>query len=138
LDFSNVSAAAEDGAVLELKDPAGEPILKDDGSPVTITLAGTESKKWKKARNAVGDRYLKNANPRNSSPVRTMDEALSDQAFQLASVTLAWDGVIVDGQELPCTHDNAKKIYLQYDWVREQVDLFVGERRNFWKASSAA
>ena len=40
MDFSNVSAAAEDGAVLELKDPAGELILKDDGSPVTYLLHG--------------------------------------------------------------------------------------------------
>lgn len=136
MDLSTVSAAAEEGAILELKDPTGEPILKPDGKPVTITLAGMESKRFKRARNSIGDRYLKNAGP-TSRAAKTMEEAIGDLAFQLASVTIAWDGVIVDGQELECTQANAKKVYLQYDWVREQVDSFVGNRANFWKASSS-
>ncbi len=135
MDFSSVSAAAEEGAVLELKDPHGEPVLKPDGSPVTITLAGSDSKRFKKARNAIGDRYLKKASPRKAAIAETTEESLNDWAFQLAAATISWDGVVVEGAELECTPANAKRVYLDYDWVREQVDAFVGERRNFWKSS---
>ena len=135
MDFSDVSAAAENGAVLELKDPTGELILKPDGSPVTITLMGTESKQYKKARNAIGDRYLKKATPRKAAMAETTEEAISDLASQLAAVTISWDGIIRSGITVECTRDNARALYIDCEWVREQADNFVGERRNFWKAS---
>lgn len=135
MDLDQVSEASEQGAVLELKLPNGDPVIKPDGSPVTITLAGMESAKWKKARDVVGNRYLKTASPRRGPAAQTMDELANDEAFQLASVTLAWDGVVVKGQEWPCDLAHAKKLYLTYDWIRNQVNEFVGERRNFWQAS---
>jgi hypothetical protein len=133
MDVSKVSAAAEQGAVLELKDPAGDTALKADGTPVTITLAGTESKRWRKARNTIGDKFLKASRP--GGKATTMEEAIADQAFQLAAVTLAWDGIELDGQSIECNPANAKRVYIESDLIREQVDAFVGDRRNFWKAA---
>jgi hypothetical protein len=135
MDLSSLSVSSEDGANLELKDPLGEPILKPDGTPVTIKLQGSESAKWKKARNVAGNRYLQMANPRNAAQAKTMDELIGDLAFQLASVTLSWDGIVDESQEIECNLASAKKLYLKYDWLREQVEAFVNERRNFWKAS---
>lgn len=136
MDVSKFAAQAEAGAVLELKDPAGEPLLKSDGEPITITLAGTESKRWKKARNVVGNKYLKATARNNPQQARSFEDGLDDMAFQLAAVTMAWDGIEIDGQPLECNPANAKRLYLESDTIREQVDLFVGDRRNFWKASS--
>jgi hypothetical protein len=135
MDVSKVSAAAEQGAVLELKDPAGDVALKEDGTPVTITLAGTESKKWRKARNAVGDKFLRASRP--GGKATTMEEAVADQAFQLASVTLEWDGIgeFLYGHSVEMTLANAKSLYIAEEFVREQVDTFVGNRANFWKAA---
>ncbi len=133
MDPKIITAQAEAGAILELKDPAGEPDLKPDGMPVTITLAGTESKAWKKARNIVGNKYIQSTS-RNQKQ-RSFEDGLDDIAFQLAAVTLAWDGIMLDGQVIECTQANAKRVYLESDTIREQVDLFVGDRKNFWKAS---
>lgn len=137
MDFDNVKKAADLGAKMEVKDPTtDQPMLKDDGeTPITITLAGVESDKWKKARSTVGNKYLKTAGPNRPPGAKTIEESIADDAFQLAAVTLAWDGVIVEGQELECNQANAARIYAKYDWLRNQVSEFVGNRANFCAAS---
>lgn len=134
MDLATFAASSDEGATLELKDPAGEPLFKDDGStPVTIKLAGSDSKRWRKAEDTVGDKRLKAA---KSGGVKSMEELRDQNAFLLASVTLSWDGIVVHDKELECNLENAKRLYLDYAWVREQVDSFVGDRRNFLTASS--
>ena len=135
MDLSKLSAESEIGAVLELNTKTGEPATQADGSPVTITLLGTDSKKWRKAEDTVGDRRLKSANPRNGAAAKTMEEQRNDVAFLLASVTVAWSGFESDGVPVECTFENAKNLYLNHSFIREQVDSFLAERRNFSKAS---
>ncbi len=137
-DFSKVTAAAEEGAILEVKDPIGDPILQPGGKPVTITLAGMESNKFRKARNVIGNRYLKQSGGARYPFAQTTEAAIDDQAFQLASVTLSWEGIVDEGQPIECNAVNAKRLYIKYDFLRRQVDEFVGEQRNFWKASSTS
>ncbi len=136
MDLTELSAEAEIGAVLELNTKTGEPATQKDGSPVTITLLGTDSKKWRKAEDAVGDRRLKAASPRHGAAAKSMEEQRNDVAFLLASVTVSWSGLQNDGTDLECNLENAKKLYLAHPFIREQVDSFLAERRNFLKASS--
>jgi len=140
MDLEDVKKAADVGAKMEIKDPTtDQPMLKPDGeTPVTITLAGVESDKWKKARAVIGNKYLKTAGPTRQAGPKTIEESISDDAFQLAAVTLAWDGIIVDGQELECNQANAARIYAKYDWLRNQINEFVGNRANFCAASSTS
>ncbi len=138
MDLDDLFVPETEGVILELKDPAGEPLLQSDGKPVSITLAGTASARWRKAQDAIGDRYLKSANPRNGAMAKTMDEQRNDMAFLLASVTLAWDGIAFDGGPKEFSLANAKRLYShpKLGWVTSQVDLFLGEQRNFIKASA--
>ncbi len=139
MDLAKYKNAAEQGAVMEVRDPAGDVMYKDDGTtPVTITLAGTESKRWRKAEDSIGDKRLERAGTRNNTAAKSMQEARNDRAFLLAAVTLAWDGIVVDGQVLECTPKNAKDLYTQYDFITTQVDAFLAERKNFLPVSSAS
>lgn len=138
MDLAKYKSAAEQGAVMEVRDPAGDVMFKEDGStPITITLAGTESKRWRKAEDAVGDKRLERAGTRATTTAKSMREAREDRAFLLAAVTLAWDGIVVDGNPLECNQKNAKDLYIQYDFITTQVDAFLAERKNFLPVSSA-
>lgn len=136
-DLSKVTTAAEEGAVLEVKWPDDTAILKPDGSPVTIRLRGMESKEFKKTRNSTLNRYIKKRGPnRGDLAPDTAEEGIEDQAAWLAAATIGWDGIVDEGQEIECNFVNAKKLYIKHDFLRVQVNTFIGEQRNFWKASS--
>jgi hypothetical protein len=131
LDLSVISQASEDGAVMELV-AGGQSVRKADGTPVTIRLAGMESAKWRKARNSIYNRSIKTLKPGQQ---KTAEQSIDEDAELLASVTLSWDGISDKGQDLECNFANAKKIYVEYDWLREQVTEFIRVKENFWRAS---
>jgi len=126
VDLSKISNA-DDGAVMELQ-YAGKVVRKEDGSPVTIKLAGMDSTKWRKARNSLFNRSIKTAKPNQQ---KTAEQNIDEDSELLASVTISWDGISDKGQDLECNFANAKKVYLEYDWLREQVSAFVQQRENF-------
>lgn len=122
--FDTVSSA-NTGAKLELTDANGAAVLKADGTPLTITLLGKDSDVWVKAENAARNRRLAQG-PR----MKLTAEALESEAIAaLAKVTVAWDF------DEPCTYEAAVRLYTRYPLIREQVDMFVGDRANFTKAS---
>jgi hypothetical protein len=139
MDLSKVLDTAETGAVLKVKHPStGETIKNDDGSDLTITLAGIDSARWRKGQDSIGDRRLKAATPRGgSSSYKSMGEAREDQVFLLANATLSWNGVELEGKAIECTLDNAKMVYSHPNlgWLVEQVDRFIADRTNFSTAS---
>ena len=138
MDLSKVLEKSETGSVMVVKDPnTNEPILNDDGSEVTITLAGMDSARWRKAQDMVGDKRLKSANPKTGSSYKSMADVRDDQSTLLAHATIAWSGIELDGAVLECTVENAKKLYSRPNlvWLSEQVDKFIFDRANFSTAS---
>lgn len=136
MDLDELIVAEDEGAVLELNDPNGEPLFYD-GKRVSIRLAPIDSNRWRKALDVVGDRRIKTANPKTGTSAKSMSEQREDQSFMLASVTISWDNIAFDGGLKDCTLANAKKLYLhpRLGWITRQVDEFLGEQRNFSKAS---
>lgn len=77
----------------------------------------------------------------------TKEELDQDTIEILASCTKGWRQVEADkddpdvehskptitvgGEELTCTPANVTKVYRDYPWIREQVDLAVSDRANF-------
>jgi hypothetical protein len=130
--FDTVTAANE-GAVLELRGPNGEPLKQDGGKkPVSITLYGADSEVARKARNAAANRYLK----QRGKVQITAEGSEADALSFLAKCTAAWDGIVVDGKALPCDRENVMQVYERFPFIREQVDEFIADRANFLKASS--
>lgn len=86
---------------------------------------------------------------------RTRGASVSPQAVErdalelLATCTVSWRTaeadkddpkvehvkpvLLLDGEEVPCTRENAVRIYKAYPWIREQVDDAVNDRALFLK-----
>ncbi len=126
-DLSNLDtgAAAEMGAVLEVLHPI-------DNTPLglKITLAGADSDIYRQFVNKTGNKRMQRMKPGQFRPPSAEEQEESGLSL-LAACTLSWEGVVVDGQELPCSKDNAKTLYRRFPWIREQVDQFIGDRANF-------
>ena len=121
----DTSEAAETGAVLEVLHPAENTPLG-----IKITLAGADSDIYRKTVNKNINKRVQRMKPGQSLPF-TAEEQEESGLNLLAICTLAWEGVVVEGEALPCTKENAKMIYQRFPWIKEQVDFFIGDRANF-------
>jgi hypothetical protein len=129
----NLAEAAENGATVHLEHPAtGEKLYVPKGKtqkPMTITLLGMDSAKYKRAV----DKFRQKAGRKAKALTTQQLEARGAQL--LASVTTGWTEIVFRGEELPFSVDNALLLYTESTWVREQVDEFVHERENFMKTA---
>lgn len=122
----DLQTAADEGAVMELRHPSTHEILVDDGEPVTITLLGQDSRKWKQmVRQNLDKRLKKNRQVLKSAQIE------EENIDILAACTLAWTGIEYDGEVLECNRANAKKVYSNVSWILEQAMDFTGERSNY-------
>ena len=133
-DLTNLdtSETAETGAVLEVLHPTENTPLG-----IKITLAGADSDLYRKTVNKNINKRVQRIKPGQSMPF-TAEEQEESGLNLLATCTLAWEGVVVDGAEIPCNKENAKELYRRFPWIREQVDVFVGDRANFLRRESRA
>lgn len=61
--------------------------------------------------------------------VEDLDET---QLQLLIGVTTGWENVIFDGQPIEFSADNVRMVYKEFPFIREQVDRFISDRRNFF------
>ena len=121
----DTSEAAETGAVLDVLHPTENTPLG-----IKITLAGADSDVYRKTVNKNVNKRVQRMKPGQSLPF-TAEEQEESGLNLLAVCTLAWEGVVVEGEVLPCTKENAKMVYQRFPWIKEQVDQFIGDRANF-------
>lgn len=130
-----ITPPANEGADMQVKHPTTGEVLMDNGEPVTIKLLGTDSDAFQRVNDVAINRRLK-------TPGRILPTAEEQRAIaidMLVSCTLGWKGIGDDkGQPLPFTKDNCRMLYTKARWLREQVDVFVGDRSNFTKQPSAS
>lgn len=65
----------------------------------------------------------------------TAEEVAKEQIDLLVECTVAWKGFENKGEPLTCTADNVRTVYTAAPWIREQVNVFIGDRRNFFSIS---
>lgn len=132
MDLSNFDTrkACNDGAIMQVIFE-GEPVLQDDGKPVTITFCGRDSDAFQKSVRSRADDRMQ-ARQRVKVTLAAME---AETVETLSDCTMAWDGIVLDGEALPCTRANAVKLYTRFPWLREQADGFVSDRANFLKPS---
>lgn len=132
MDIALIKKASDAGAPMTLE-YAGKPVTDESGKKVTITLAGPESDRWRDAQDKVVNKRLSKAKP--DMPASAEDFRM-EKAAQYAAVTISWENLELDGKPLDCNFENAQKLYYDHPWIAAQIDEFIGERKNFWKASS--
>lgn len=135
MDLSTLDTAelANQGALLELRDPAGNPILQEDGSSVTLTLLGEDSDVVTQVNNRNANQFLRGTSAGGQAVTAEMSK--TNEINKFAAATVGWSGVVVDGEPLKFSFDAAKALYRRFPWIRDQVRTFIGDRANFTKAS---
>ncbi len=127
LDLASLDTAAlcEQGAELELTHPA-------TGAPlgVYLTLAGVDSKTWRKATAALAEKRLGKRGKVSAEEVQAGGIEI------LAHCTLSWrsgvDPIVrIGGEETPCNVDNARALYGRFPWIFEQADRFASDRGSY-------
>lgn len=127
-------AQDEEGAVITIEGKDGEEYTAADGSPMTITVVGSESKRIR----AVVDRQTKRVFRQQRRQVTP--ELLRANRIELAAAAVtAWHGVEDDdGNAIPCTPENVAEVLNAADHVLEQVEAGVRRHASFFSNSSAS
>lgn len=135
MDLSTLDTAelANQGALLELRDPAGNPVLQEDGSPVTLTLLGEDSDVVTQVNNRNANQFLRGTSAGGQAVTAEMSK--TNEINKFAAATVGWSGIVVDGEAIQFSADAAKGLYRRFPWIRDQVRTFIGDRANFTKAS---
>jgi len=123
-----LASANEEGVKMELYHPIEETSFDP---PVYITVVGVDSERYQKAQLDLRNKQFKKMQKRNRLRFEMTAEETEENAVELlAKCILGWENIEWEGKELPYSYENTKKL-LGVPWIREQVDMFVGDRANF-------
>ena len=120
MDLSNFKTAS--GKTLTLTHP-----VTGEDLPITITVAGIESKEYKAAAFRYTDKRLQS----NKKP--KAEELDAAKVEILSASTLEWTDVEWEGKAFPCTKENAKFLYRNVPWIRHQVQAFQDDEANYFE-----
>ena len=98
---------------------------------IKITVASPDSAKYRQISMKIQNEQLAYAmkNRGKSSAERLANNALE----VLVGATVGWEGITEGGKDLPCTPENVRKVYEEVSFIKDQVDEFLGDARNFFK-----
>ncbi len=123
-DISAYLDSQLDTAVVRILDPVSGEKLN-----IEITVASPDSEVYRKASMRVQNEQLQFAMKNRG---KTTAERLAENSLEiLVGATIGWKGIAEKGTPLPCTPDNVRRVYKMLPFIREQVDEFLGDRRNF-------
>lgn len=121
-----VAQREDEGTVVAIRDEAGEKMYQDDGvTPVTITVVGTYSGRYRRLIEGNNDRAWKRAGRMDA------EESRKASLETIAGCILAWDGFTSGGQPFPLTKANACLLLDQCPWIREQVEKAMTDHSLF-------
>lgn len=110
-------STAETGVEMKLLHPGtGEVIKNDDGKEWVVTVAGTDSDRWK-------------ATIRTAA--RKRGQSSDDGIETMSSLVIGWKNLVLNKEPLKFTPQSAIKLLTDYPWIRDQVNSFASERANF-------
>jgi Mg-chelatase subunit ChlI len=134
MDISTSKAVAsreDEGVEVHIADESGEKQYYGEkgDQPVTITVVGTYSARYRRAVEASRDKSIKR---RSAIDARTLD----DQALEtIAGCILDWRGFTNGTDVYPYTRANAVALLEACPWIREQVENAMSDHAAFFRAS---
>lgn len=112
--------ASEKGAEVQLRDPRTRKSLD-----VYIRVKGIDSHEFRQCK-----QQRQKAELEAMAENRDVDtEALN--LDMLVALTIGWRGLLDNGEEYEFNPERCRMLYEQSPAIREQVDLFIANRRNF-------
>ena len=107
---------------LTLKHP-----VSGDELDATINVFGKDSSVF---QNAIKQR-AKAQIARKSKDI-DLESNEKDSIELLADCTQGWSGIAEGSKEIVFSRDAAIALYTKYKWIREQIDIAIGDRANFF------
>ena len=111
-----------DSVAVKLKHP-----VTGDELDATINIYGKDSSVFK---NAIKQRAK--AQIARKSKELDLDANDKDNIDVLADCTKSWSGIAEGSKEITFSRDAAIELYTKYVWIREQIDIAIGDRANFF------
>lgn len=136
MDISQIMSVSERedrGTVVHVRDAVGELQYQeaDPTRPVTITVAGTFSKRYQDTLAGHRDALFKQRRATLSG------EQLTQQQIELvAACIISWDGFTLNGAPFPCTMENAVMVLKSAHWIRQELEEAMGDHASFFTSSS--
>lgn len=93
---------------------------------MVFTMATTDSKHYNSIIHRLQNQRL--YNKRAKPTAEQIDETAMNT---IAECTLGWKNVSEDGKDIKCTVENALKLYKKHNWIFEQVNVDMADRKNF-------
>lgn len=132
----NTDELAEEGVWFDVLDYDGEPIL-DDGENVRIKIRGAKSKVVKDIIVQLARAgYKDDGNKSDAAFERMLSRAERANVRVAIAATVDWEHIGIDGEDVPCTPENCKKVYKDAEWLAQQVFNHTQEDSAFIKGSS--
>lgn len=135
LNAGKAVAEREDaGTTIHVRDAAGEKMYQDEAGtvPVTITVAGTYSTRYRKLMDASGDKSWKKRGTMEAEDSRRNTLEI------IAGCVLGWDGFVASGEPFACNKTNACILLDSCPWIREQVEKAMTDHASFFGQPSAS
>jgi hypothetical protein len=97
---------------------------------VFITIKGADSLEWRKQKRGQTNKIIESRS--SSKKAQELDYDSMD-VDALVAVTVAWRGIIKDGEEWPCTAENVRFLYEGSPRIVSQLLTFISDSANFTK-----
>jgi|NOAtaT_7_FD_contig_21_10434865_length_601_multi_5_in_0_out_0_2 hypothetical protein len=109
-----------------------EPICKEDGTEMSITVYAPHSKVYKEALHEQTNRRIQKAQKTKKFTL-TSEDAEQSSLEVLARVTKEWD-IVVGGKTPKMDFQTAMDLYREYPWIKEQIEEAINDTASFLKA----
>ena len=124
MDLSEIRKQAQDEAWVTILHP-----VSGAETSMRIRLLSPDSERYRQIDNRIRYATTKSMTKRGGLSA----EELSESGLQLLiQATVGWENVIFDGQPIQFSPENVRTVYTDFPFIREQVDRFLGDRRNFF------
>lgn len=121
---------ANTGAEVELYHP-----IEGTDLGITVRVVGHDGDLFKQIQ---AEQNRKRIQKMQKTQFKGVVDADQEAIELLAGCTQGWAGMVLGGKEVPFSYENAVALYTKYPWMKEQIDVAVGDRSVFTKASSKA
>ena len=124
-EFDSLQKNQDEGIEVKIKDPNGQDV------GITIKVAGPDSERQRKAIEKLQNERLQSE---DVLPM-TAEDLARQQVRGLAMSVMGWTPIILGGEELKYSEENAIKLFNRFPFIRDQVQAKAGKRAAFLQPS---
>ena len=110
----------------------GDALTNEDGSQMSITVDATHSKTHKEARYEITNKRLQKSQRGKNTDI-TAEELEENTLDILCKITSSWN-ITYAGSKPKLTPTEARKVYEDIYWIKDQIDGALTEAQDFTKA----